>query len=109
MARPAHGDPLQLLRGRAAALEALGGAPGRFVLAYGDLLGAPWEWANSKDFKEFVNGFGPDDMLGLQLAFDVTGDPTSPKKEHLRPPVNSAWPSPPTPACGAPLTTTASG
>jgi cytosine/adenosine deaminase-related metal-dependent hydrolase len=33
---PEHGD---------AAVEALRSIPGRFVLAYGNILGAPWEWA----------------------------------------------------------------
>jgi 5-methylthioadenosine/S-adenosylhomocysteine deaminase len=64
-----------------AAVDALRSAPGRFVLAYGNLLGAPWEWTNSPEFRDFVESFGtPDDMLGLQLAFDVTGDPEFPEK-----------------------------
>jgi len=67
-----HGD---------AALDALRSAPGRFVLGYGNLLGAPWEWVNSPEFRGFVERFGtPDDMLGLQLAFDVTADPAFPEK-----------------------------
>src|SRR5215470_15772256 len=40
-----HGD---------AAADALRSVPGRFVLAYGNLLGAPWEWANSPEFRDFV-------------------------------------------------------
>ncbi|GLY80476.1 amidohydrolase family protein [Actinoallomurus iriomotensis] len=64
-----------------AAADALRAAPGRFVLAYGNLLGAPWEWTNSPEFRGFVERFGaPDDMLGLQLAFDVTGDPKFPER-----------------------------
>ncbi len=61
-------------------------APGRFVLAYGNLLGAPWEWTNSPEFRDFVERrFGSrDDMLGLQLAFDVTGDPEFPEKRRVR-------------------------
>ena len=27
-------------------------------------------------------------MLGLQLAFDVTGDPAFPERERLKPPAN---------------------
>ncbi|RXZ51691.1 amidohydrolase family protein [Agromyces binzhouensis] len=56
-----------------AALQAFREIPGRFVLAYGNYLGAPWEWANSPEFRKFVtdNFNAPDDMLGLQLAFDV--------------------------------------
>ncbi|CAM3414230.1 amidohydrolase family protein [Kibdelosporangium persicum] len=70
---PEHGD---------AAVEALRAVPGRFVLAYGNLLGAPWEWANSAEFRAFVdrNFSSPDDMLGLQLAFDITGDAAFPEK-----------------------------
>ncbi|MGH3373833.1 MAG: amidohydrolase family protein [Actinoallomurus sp.] len=67
-----HGD---------AAADALRAVPGRFVLAYGNLLGAPWEWTNSPEFRGFVERFGAaDDMLGLQLAFDVTADPAFPEK-----------------------------
>ncbi|HZC26328.1 MAG TPA: amidohydrolase family protein [Actinopolymorphaceae bacterium] len=65
-----------------AAVEALRSVPGRFVLAYGNLLGAPWEWANSPAFRAFVDRHfaSRDDMLGLQLAFDVTGDAAFPEK-----------------------------
>jgi 5-methylthioadenosine/S-adenosylhomocysteine deaminase len=73
-----HG--LQTVAHGEAALDALRGAPGRFVLAYGNLLGAPWEWTNSPEFRDFVKRFSPDDMLGLQLAFDVTGDPAFPER-----------------------------
>jgi 5-methylthioadenosine/S-adenosylhomocysteine deaminase len=73
-----HG--LQTIEHGEAARDALRGSPGRFVLAYGNLLGAPWEWANSKEFRDFVSRFGGDDMLGLQLAFDVTGDPAFPER-----------------------------
>jgi cytosine/adenosine deaminase-related metal-dependent hydrolase len=73
-----HG--LQTIEHGEAALDALRGSPGRFVLAYGNLLGAPWVWANSSEFRTFVSQTSPDDMLGLQLAFDVTGDPAFPEK-----------------------------
>ena len=81
-----HG--LQTIEHGEAAREALRDSPGRFVLAYGNLLGAPWDWANSQEFRDFVAGFHQDDMLGLQLAFDVTGDPAFPERERLRPPGN---------------------
>ena len=60
-----------------AALQAMREIPGRFVLAYGNRLGAPWEWSNSPEFRDFVvrNFNAPDDMMGLQLAFDVPDDP----------------------------------
>jgi cytosine/adenosine deaminase-related metal-dependent hydrolase len=70
---PEHGD---------AAVEALRAVPGRFVLAYGNLLRAPWEWVPSPEFRSFVDRHfaSRDDMLGLQLAFDVTGDDAFPEK-----------------------------
>ncbi|MGG7379570.1 hypothetical protein ACQ7B2_12710, partial [Escherichia coli] len=54
-----------------------------FVLAYGNIQRGPWEWATSKDFRSFVERrFGSrDDMLGFQMAFDVTGDPEFPEKQ----------------------------
>jgi 5-methylthioadenosine/S-adenosylhomocysteine deaminase len=74
-----HG--LQTVEHGAAAADSLRSAPGRFVLAYGNLLGAPWEWTNSPEFRAFVDGFGTrNDMLGLQLAFDVTADPEFPER-----------------------------
>jgi 5-methylthioadenosine/S-adenosylhomocysteine deaminase len=46
------------------------------VLAYGNIQAAPWEWATSPEFRSFVDRQfrSRDDLLGLQLAFDVTGD-----------------------------------
>ncbi|MDN3355137.1 amidohydrolase family protein [Actinomadura sp. DC4] len=67
-----HGD---------AALDALRSSPGRFVLAYGNIFAGPWEWTATPEFRAFVERFGAsDDMLGLQLAFDVTGDPEFPER-----------------------------
>lgn len=65
-----------------AAVDALRSVPGRFVLAYGNLFGAPWEWTGAPEFQDFVNRrFGSrDDMLGLAVAFDVTGDPKFPER-----------------------------
>jgi 5-methylthioadenosine/S-adenosylhomocysteine deaminase len=75
-----HG--LQTIDHAEAAVDALRAVPGRFVLAYGNLQQAPWEWATSPDFRAFVERrFGTkDDMLGFQMAFDVTGDPEFPEK-----------------------------
>lgn len=65
-----------------AAVDALEETPGRFVLAYGNIQAGPWEWTTAPEFKKFIerriNGKG--DMLGFQLAFDVTGDPAFPEK-----------------------------
>src|SRR3954453_19435636 len=75
-----HG--LQTVNHADAAVDALQSLPGRFVRAYGNLQQAPWEWATSEDFKSFVRRrFGTrDELLGLQMAFDVTGDPTFPEQ-----------------------------
>ncbi|MBB4796051.1 amidohydrolase family protein [Streptomyces nodosus] len=64
-----------------AAVDALEEVPGRFVFGYGNIHSAPWEWSTSADFLSFVERRMPrTDMLGLQLAFDVTGDPEFPEK-----------------------------
>src|SRR3954454_15696321 len=65
-----------------AAVDALESVPGRFVLAYGNIQQGPWEWSASQDFKKFVERrfSSGDDMLGFQMAFDVTGDPEFPEK-----------------------------
>ena len=79
-----HG--LQTVDHADAAVDALESVPGRFVLAYGNLQQGPWEWSTSKDFRSFVDRrFGTDDdMLGFQMAFDVTGDPEFPEKAGVR-------------------------
>src|SRR5215211_4500895 len=75
-----HG--LQTVDHAEAAVDALQAVPGRFVLAYGNLQQGPWEWSTSPDFRSFVERrFGSRaDMLGFQMAFDVTGDPEFPEK-----------------------------
>jgi cytosine/adenosine deaminase-related metal-dependent hydrolase len=65
-----------------AALDALESVPGRFVLAYGNIQQGPWEWSASDGFRDFVDRriSSGNDMLGFQMAFDVTGDPAFPEK-----------------------------
>ncbi|WP_030897381.1 amidohydrolase family protein [Streptomyces sp. NRRL F-5126] len=64
-----------------AAVDALEEVPGRFVFAYGDIHAGPWEWTASPEFRGFVERRMPrSEMLGFQLAFDVTGDPAFPEK-----------------------------
>ncbi len=65
-----------------AALDALRSVPGRFVLAYGNIQQGPWEWTTSPEFQAFARRrlSEGDDMLGFQIAFDVTGDPSFPEK-----------------------------
>ncbi len=75
-----HG--LQTVDHAEAALDALEAVPGRFVLAYGNIQAGPWEWSTRPEFADFVKRRIPvgDDMLGFQLAFDVTGDPSFPER-----------------------------
>ncbi|HEX9063892.1 MAG TPA: amidohydrolase family protein [Streptosporangiaceae bacterium] len=64
---------LQTIEHAEAATDALAQVPGRFVLAYGNIQAAPWEWTAAPEFRDFVSRrFGTgDDMLGFQIAFDV--------------------------------------
>jgi cytosine/adenosine deaminase-related metal-dependent hydrolase len=74
-----HG--LQTTEHADAAVDALRAVPGRFVLAYGNIHAGPWEWSTTPEFRAFVNRhFNGDDMLGFQMAFDVTGDPEFPER-----------------------------
>jgi 5-methylthioadenosine/S-adenosylhomocysteine deaminase len=75
-----HG--LQTVQHADAAVDALEDVPGRFVLAYGNLLGAPWVWTRTPEFADFIKRRidGRGDMLRMQIAFDVTGDPAFPEK-----------------------------
>ncbi|HET9091160.1 MAG TPA: amidohydrolase family protein, partial [Acidimicrobiales bacterium] len=76
-----HG--LQSVDHAEAAVDALVAVPGRFVLAYGNIQAAPWEWTADPAVRAFLERrrTGAGDMLGFQLAFDVTGDPSFPEKE----------------------------
>jgi cytosine/adenosine deaminase-related metal-dependent hydrolase len=75
-----HG--LRTIEHAEAALDALRTVPGRYVLAYGNIAAAPWEWSTSADFRAFARRTldTADDRLGFQLAFDVTGDPAFPER-----------------------------
>ncbi|MYZ33973.1 MULTISPECIES: amidohydrolase family protein [unclassified Streptomyces] len=64
-----------------AAVDALEAVPGRLVLAYGNIQDAPATWTGTPEFRDFVSRrVTGDDMLGFQIAFDVTGDPAFPEK-----------------------------
>ena len=63
-----------------AAVDALRAVPGRFVLAYGNIQAGPWEWTADPAVRSFFARHAADDMLGFQIAFDVTGDPAFPEK-----------------------------
>ncbi|HET6483861.1 MAG TPA: amidohydrolase family protein, partial [Actinoplanes sp.] len=74
-----HG--LQSIDHADAAVDALEAVPGRFILAYGNIQQGPWEWATSPEFRDFVSRrVGGNDLLGFQMAFDVTGDPAFPER-----------------------------
>ena len=75
-----HG--LQSVDHAEAAVAALKAVPGRFVLAYGNIQAGPWEWTADPAVRSFLERHraAADDLLGLQLAFDVTGDPAFPEK-----------------------------
>jgi len=63
-----------------AAVDALQSVPGRYVLAYGNIQQPPAQWSTAPEFRDFVRRrITGDDMLGFQLAFDVTGDPAFPE------------------------------
>jgi 5-methylthioadenosine/S-adenosylhomocysteine deaminase len=74
-----HG--LQTAQHADAAVDALESVPGRFVLAYGNIQAGPWEWSAAPEFRDFVERrMHRSDMLGFQMAFDVTGDPAFPER-----------------------------
>jgi cytosine/adenosine deaminase-related metal-dependent hydrolase len=74
-----HG--LQTTQHADAAADALESVPGRFVLAYGNIQQGPWQWSGAPEFRDFVSRrIRGGDMLGFQMAFDVTGDPAFPEQ-----------------------------
>lgn len=73
-----HG--LQSVDHAEAAADALVGVPGRFVLAYGNIQAGPWEWTADKAVQGFLQRRRDEGRLGVQLAFDVTGDPAFPER-----------------------------
>lgn len=69
---PDHGE---------AALEALAISPGRYVLGYGNLAGAPWEWTQDPAVRRLLERARDDARLfGAQVAFDVPGDASFPER-----------------------------
>ena len=56
--------------------------PGRFVLAYGNIQAGPWEWSADPAVRSLLERLrdAGDDKMGVQMAFDVTGDPAFPEK-----------------------------
>ena len=75
-----HG--LQTVEHGEAAVDALEAVPGRFILGYGNIQQAPWEWTTQPAFRQFVarRMQGRSDMLGFMLAFDVPDNPEFPER-----------------------------
>ena len=75
-----HG--LQTIEHADAAVDALEMVPARFVLAYGNIQSAPWEWTANKALRDFYSRRfdGKGDMLGFQIAFDVVAGPEFPER-----------------------------
>jgi cytosine/adenosine deaminase-related metal-dependent hydrolase len=75
-----HG--LQTVEHADAAVDALQAVPGRFLLAYGNIQQAPWEWSAMPAFRDFVarRAQGGGDMLGFQMAFDVPDSDEFPER-----------------------------
>ncbi|HEY3562952.1 MAG TPA: amidohydrolase family protein [Kribbella sp.] len=73
-----HG--LQSVEHAEAAVDALRSVPGRFVLAYGNIQAGPWEWTADPTVRAFLERLKDAGDIGLQLAFDVTGDPAFPER-----------------------------
>ena len=75
-----HG--LQTVEHADAAVDALESVPARFVLGYGNIQAAPWEWTADPGFRDFhsrrIHGKG--DRLGFQIAFDVVAGPEFPER-----------------------------
>ena len=78
-----HG--LQTVDHAEAAVDALQAVPGRFVLAYGNIQAGPVGVDRRPGVPRLPRPApAGGDMLGFQLAFDVTGDPAFPEKAGLR-------------------------
>jgi len=75
-----HG--LQTIDHADAAVDALETVPGRFVLAFGNIQRAPWEWSADKELRDFFSRRfdGKGDMLKFQIAFDVVAGPEFPER-----------------------------
>jgi 5-methylthioadenosine/S-adenosylhomocysteine deaminase len=75
-----HG--LQTVEHADAAVDALQQVPGRFVLAYGNIHQAPWEWSAAPEFRDFVSRrFGGN---ACAPSRSLTGPPGAARKR-------SAW------------------
>ena len=93
-----------------AAADALESVPGRFVLAYGNIQAAPWEWTADPAVRGFFERRTRRRPARLPARLRRHRRPGLPGAGGLRGrPRPRPGRSPRTPACGAPPTTTASG
>jgi cytosine/adenosine deaminase-related metal-dependent hydrolase len=64
-----------------AAIDALVNSPGRYVMGFGNIFAGPWEWTADPAYRSlFERSIGDSRLAGVQLAFDVTGDPAFPER-----------------------------
>jgi len=74
-----HG--LQSVAHAEAAIDALVSSPGRYVMGFGNIFAGPWEWTADPAYRRVVeSAIGDSRLAGVQLAFDVTGDPAFPER-----------------------------
>ncbi|WP_293697405.1 amidohydrolase family protein [uncultured Agrococcus sp.] len=74
-----HG--LQSVEHAEAAIDALVNAPGRYVMGFGNIFAGPWEWTADPAYRRVIeSAIGDKRLAGVQLAFDVTGDPAFPER-----------------------------
>lgn len=74
-----HG--LQSVEHADAAIDALVASPGRYVMGFGNIFAGPWEWTADPAYRRVIeSAIGDTRLAGVQLAFDVTGDPAFPER-----------------------------
>lgn len=74
-----HG--LQSVEHAEAAIDALVNSPGRYVMGFGNIFAGPWEWTADPAYRRVIeSAIGDNRLAGVQLAFDVTGDPAFPER-----------------------------
>ena len=75
-----------------AAVDALETVPARFVLAYGNIQAAPWEWTATKEFKDFYSRRfdARETCWAFRSHLTSSRDPSSPSAPPSRSLANSA-------------------
>ena len=91
-----------------AAVKAFEEIPGRFVLGYGNYLGAPWEWTAARVPAFVSENSSARDMLGCSSRSTCPTPRNSPRRGPSSPRATTACGSPRTPASGVRRPTTGS-